>query len=119
MLVDDDRRAQAAITANLDATGFADRARLVRMPASAFVARLATSDDRFDLVFADPPYDLAPDDLGTVLAALAGSGALADAASVIVETRRGSAPQLPAGWSVGWSAPTAIRSSPSRPPEPL
>jgi 16S rRNA (guanine966-N2)-methyltransferase len=102
VLVDDDRRAHAAITANLDATGFADRARLVRIRASAFVARLAGSEDRFDLVFADPPYDLPPDDLGAVLAALAESGALAEAASVIVETRRGSAPQLPARWSVGW-----------------
>jgi len=102
VLVDDDRRAQAAITANLDATGFADRARLVRTRASAFVARIASSDDRFDLVFADPPYDLPPDDLGAVLTALAESGALAEGASVIVETRRGSSPQLPAGWSVGW-----------------
>jgi 16S rRNA (guanine966-N2)-methyltransferase len=101
VLVDDDRRAQAAIAANLEATGFADRARVVRMRASTFVARL-DAGEHFDLVFADPPYDVPPDELGAVLAALAASGALSERAAVIVESRRGSAPQLPGGWSVGW-----------------
>jgi 16S rRNA (guanine966-N2)-methyltransferase len=101
VLVDDDRRAHAAIAANLEAIGFGDRARVARVRASTFVARL-DSDDRFDLVFADPPYDLPPDELGAVLAALAGSGALAERATVVVETGRGSAPQLPDQWSVGW-----------------
>jgi 16S rRNA (guanine966-N2)-methyltransferase len=102
VLVDDDRRAQTAITSNLDATGFAARARVVRTRVSAFVGRLATSDDCFDLVFADPPYDLPADELGAVLTALAAPGVLAAPATVAVETRQGSPPPLPAGWSVGW-----------------
>jgi 16S rRNA (guanine966-N2)-methyltransferase len=101
VLVDDDPRALTAIAANLEATGFADRARVARMRASRFVSRLGAGD-HFDLVFADPPYDLPPDELAEVLATLAASGALAERAAVIVETGRRSAPQLPDGWSVGW-----------------
>jgi 16S rRNA (guanine966-N2)-methyltransferase len=102
VLVDDDRRALAAIATNLEATGFADRARVLRMRVSTFVARLRGSGECFDLVFADPPYGLPSDELGTVLTALAESGALEEDAVVVVETRRGSAPSRPAGWSVGW-----------------
>jgi 16S rRNA (guanine966-N2)-methyltransferase len=102
VLVDDDRRAHTAITSNLDATRFAERARVVRTGVAAFVRGLVASDDCFDLVFADPPYDLPSAELGAVLAALAASGTLAAPATVAVETGRGSPPLLPDGWSVGW-----------------
>lgn len=52
----------------------------------------------YDLVFADPPYPLAEDDLAGVLAALVAGDWLAPDAVVVVErSRRSPAPRLPAG----------------------
>lgn len=45
------------IRANLEHTGFTDQAEIVRGDALATVRRLAADGCRFDLIFADPPYE--------------------------------------------------------------
>ena len=76
----------AIIADNLAHTRFDDRGRVHRARVSAFLSRLATAppppDERFDLVFMDPPY-AAPDIVET-LAAGADSPALADDAVIVV-----------------------------------
>lgn len=74
VFVESDRRAIAAIEANLDAVGLLgdDRATVRRGDAIKFVERAVRDGERFDLVFIDPPYAKA-EKLGTRLAELATS----------------------------------------------
>jgi 16S rRNA (guanine966-N2)-methyltransferase len=102
VFVDNDRRAHDALRANLEATGFTERAQVRRMSASSF-GRRADADGPFDLVFVDPPYDLDTTELCATLLALARSGCLTVDATVVVETRRTEPPVLPDGWAVGWT----------------
>lgn len=63
-LVESARPALAAIRTNLETAGVADRATVV---AAALPGALSRCEGPFDLVLADPPYDLEPDVLGVVL----------------------------------------------------
>lgn len=74
-----------AIRATARDIGVADRVRTLR--ADAYDARSAGMRDRFDFVYADPPYE-APAPIA-LLAALRASGAI-DAQTVIVYERRSS-----------------------------
>jgi 16S rRNA (guanine966-N2)-methyltransferase len=89
-LVESSREAVAAIRANVDALGVGDRVRLV----AADVRAIATADRRlaaagpFDLVLADPPWDLVAS--GVAPRAIAdlvqrGAGVIAPAALVVLE----------------------------------
>jgi 16S rRNA (guanine966-N2)-methyltransferase len=62
--------------------------------------------DRYDVVFADPPYAMADADVAAMLTALAGRGWLADGALVVVEraTRSG-----PLAWPDGYQPDRARR----------
>jgi 16S rRNA (guanine966-N2)-methyltransferase len=102
VFVDKDRRAHEALRTNLAATGFDGQARVSQGPVAAFLGRTAAGAG-FDLVFLDPPYDLETAELSRVLEALEGSGLLAGAATVVIETRRDRPPELPPGWTVGWT----------------
>ena len=101
-LIDRDPRAVDAIRRNLTTTRLTDRAAVIRR---GFAGHLAgrPPETPFDLVFLDPPYDLANPELGQVLASLAAPGWLHDDAAVVVE-RAASAgpPPLPSGWGVAW-----------------
>ena len=100
VLVDSDGSALAAIRANLDTTGFADRATLSQRPADTFVKSGAPGGP-FDLVLLDPPYDLPSAEVAAALAGLAAAGALEPGATVVIERARGSeAIALPDGWDV-------------------
>lgn len=95
VLVESNRAALAVLRRNVEAVG---------LPGATVVGRSVTSylavppDHPFDLVFADPPYDLGDDDLAEVLTALTGPGRLVPHAWVVVErAARGAAPQWPAG----------------------
>jgi 16S rRNA (guanine(966)-N(2))-methyltransferase RsmD len=101
VFVDADRAAVAAIEANLTATGFGELASVHRTTAAAAVAR-PDPQGGFDLVLADPPYDLPAGDVEAVLAALAAPGRLAPDATVVVERPRAGAPlAMPPGWDRG------------------
>jgi 16S rRNA (guanine966-N2)-methyltransferase len=56
--VDSNARATQAVRSNLDKLGL-ERGRVVRAGAPSFLRRSAASDERWDLVFCDPPYRLA------------------------------------------------------------
>lgn len=88
LLVEDNRRAVDALKANIETVGL-DGAVAVLSP----VQRLAASDPGqvsgavapYDIVFADPPYRLADQQLGTVLGDLTRAGWLAAQAVLVVE----------------------------------
>ncbi len=52
--IDSDRNAQHAIDGNITTLGLAKRVRLIKASASAW---LSTTDQLFDIVLCDPPYD--------------------------------------------------------------
>jgi 16S rRNA (guanine966-N2)-methyltransferase len=99
--VDRDRRAGDAVRANLESTGFTDRARVHVAPASPFLRRPGRTT-AFDLVFLDPPYDLGASELAALLADLEAARVLAPDATVVIETRRDAVPALPPAWAVRW-----------------
>jgi 16S rRNA (guanine966-N2)-methyltransferase len=84
--VDSDRAARAAITSNLEACGFTDRADVVATPVERFVSELA---EPFDLAFCDPPY--AFDGWAGVLAARPAPLVVAEAGEPIA---------VPDGWTL-------------------
>ncbi|QAY62107.1 16S rRNA (guanine(966)-N(2))-methyltransferase RsmD [Xylanimonas allomyrinae] len=103
-LVDSARGAVEVARHNVSALGLGGRVRVVGGDAARHAAGLAaTPGDGLDLVFLDPPYDLAEDALASVLAGLAVPGVLASGAVVVVErSTRSPEPAWPAGL-----APTA------------
>jgi 16S rRNA (guanine966-N2)-methyltransferase len=106
--VDRDPRALAAVRANLDATGLADRARVVRADAERWLAGAG----HVDLAVLDPPYETDDTAWGRLLAAL-------DADVAVLESDR--EVPLPAGWGIlrsrsyGGSVVALARAT--RPPE--
>jgi 16S rRNA (guanine966-N2)-methyltransferase len=83
VLVDDDRRAVAACRANVAALDVVGQVSVRQSAAVPFARRAARLGDAFDLVLADPPYDLDDDDLTALLAALA--AVVAPGGLVVVE----------------------------------
>jgi len=95
VLVDSDRRAVDVLRHNAAAIGL-PTAVVVRRSVPAFLA--VPPDAPFDLVFADPPYQLDEAVVAGLLAALVEQGWLADEAVVVVErSARGPAPAWPDG----------------------
>jgi 16S rRNA (guanine966-N2)-methyltransferase len=100
VLVDRDFAAEVAIRANLATTGFADVATVVRSPVTSYF-RTEPPAGPFDVVFLDPPYDVASAEVGEALLALARPGWLAEGATVVVERpKAGDAVELPDGWGI-------------------
>jgi 16S rRNA (guanine966-N2)-methyltransferase len=84
--IDDSRAAVTATQANLDATGLADRARVVR---GESIGWAATAPGRFDLALLDPPY--AFDAWADLLTSLPADVAVIESDRTI---------DVPAGWEV-------------------
>ena len=113
LLVEQGARATRVIRENIEAIGLpgavlaADRVErvLARGPALA-EGRDGAGGDRYDVVFADPPYALPQAGVSRVLSLLAGHGWLAPGALVIVEraTRSG-----PVSWPDGFVPDRARR----------
>jgi len=98
VLVEADRKAADVITANVKAVGLPGATVLVRP-----VEKVASGDNSgkpFDLVFADPPYQLETLELQEILVALAGNGWLADDAVAVVERGK----REPWEWPEGFAA---------------
>lgn len=103
MLVDRDPSAVDAIKRNLRSTGLAARGRVQRRSLTAFLRDEPPREAPFDLVLLDPPYDVDPRELASVLEALAMPGWLTPEAVVVVEQAAGAAPlAAPAGWEARW-----------------
>jgi 16S rRNA (guanine966-N2)-methyltransferase len=95
LLVEADARAARTVAANVATLGLAGAE--VRRGRVERVAAHGLPEPAYDVVFADPPYDLTDDELRTVLADL--RPAVADAAVVVVErATRGGAWTWPAGY---------------------
>jgi 16S rRNA (guanine966-N2)-methyltransferase len=98
VFVDDDRLAVVAIRQNLDTLGLATQSTVEPVAARTFLSRAAPREP-FDLVLADPPYDVAGDDVEEILAALAAPGWLSAGGTVAVErSRAAGVPALPPAW---------------------
>jgi len=96
VLVEQDAKALQAIAANLDTTGLADRARVVRGDAVPFCR--APSGGPFDLVLLDPPYDEPQEALFARLEDLRAAGALAPDAYIAIERSVREADPDPPAW---------------------
>jgi 16S rRNA (guanine966-N2)-methyltransferase len=95
LLVEADARAARTLAANVATLGLAGAE--VRRGRVERVAAHGLPGPTYDVVFADPPYDLTDDELRTVLADL--RPAVADAAVVVVErATRGGAWTWPVGY---------------------
>lgn len=89
-------RARASLDAlqrNVASLGLAGRVRVLRLDVAAAVAHLGRTEERFDLVFADPPYE--SDEAGRALRALVAARLLAPGGTVVLErSRRHDLPQV-------------------------
>ena len=94
VLVESERTAAQTLQRNVATVGLPG-AQVVRRPVSA---ALDAAAEPFDLVFADPPYDLPDTDVADLLDALAGRGWLAESAVIVVErSARSPEPVWPSG----------------------
>jgi 16S rRNA (guanine966-N2)-methyltransferase len=100
VLVERDREALVAIAANLEATGMAPASRVVRGDVAAVLGGLPPPEGPFDLVLADPPYELGDDTVAEVLGRLVAGGWLAPGATVVIERPAGA--DRPPGWVSTW-----------------
>jgi len=99
LLIESDPGAAQVIRRNIETVGLPG-ARLVQDRVDRALRRGPGAAAPRDLVFADPPYSAADDELGKVLATLAGQGWLARDALVILERdARSGEPLWPAGYA--------------------
>lgn len=100
VLVERDRAAAGAVSANIETLGFGDRAVLRVSSVAAFLG--GPGAEPFDLALLDPPYDTPAEEVEAALRLLA-EGWLAPKGTVVVERAAGSsALQWPAGWGSTW-----------------
>ncbi|MET0406512.1 MAG: 16S rRNA (guanine(966)-N(2))-methyltransferase RsmD [Cystobacter sp.] len=98
VLVDSDREAQSLCRANTDSLGFGDRVEVLALPVARALETLGRRGDRFQLIFADPPY--AARVVETVLEGLSAHQLLAEGGTVVVEhDKREPAPEAHAGFT--------------------
>jgi 16S rRNA (guanine966-N2)-methyltransferase len=103
VLVETARDAVTAISTNLDATGFAQRARLVTVPVATFLLRSPPAEAPFDLAFLDPPYEMPAAEITEALTLLTGPGWLAPEAGIVLEQGTGAERSAwPPGWATTW-----------------
>lgn len=95
VFVESDQRAAAVIDKNISSLGVTAAVR--RGPVAAVLA--GGTDRPVDLVFADPPYDVAAAEIEEILVALV-TGGWATAGTVAVVERGTSGPEL--AWPRGW-----------------
>lgn len=79
--VDKNRSALVALRANVHALGVQQ----VTIREDDVLSFAVTAGERFDIVVADPPYDLPDTDLSDILTALVNSGRLAPGADIVLE----------------------------------
>jgi 16S rRNA (guanine966-N2)-methyltransferase len=98
VFVERDRTARRVIAENLRRSRLAERGRFVGDRVLDFVMRDDKSEGPFDLVLADPPYDLAPEEIRGFLEGLA-RGWLAPGWTVVLTRPSGSSmPVIPVDW---------------------
>ena len=97
--VDRDRAAAAAIRDNLVRTRLGP-GKIVTADVQGFLERRTGAEDRFDVVFLDPPYDLGPPHLDGILAGVAGRTPLGPGWTVVLtRAERSSTHVIPVDWA--------------------
>nr|QKW93932.1 ribosomal RNA small subunit methyltransferase D [Vitiosangium cumulatum] len=97
VLVDSDREALSLCRTNTDALGFGARVEVLAQPVERALETLGRRGDRFELIFADPPY--AARVVETVLEGLVRHGVLAPGGTVVIEhDKREAAPESHEGF---------------------
>lgn len=100
VFVERDRAALAAVRRNLELTRSGDRGVVVGVDVRRFVTRDDKNGAPFDLVLADPPYDVGGSELREVLAELADGWLAKQDWTVVLTRRRGSSmPVIPVHWA--------------------
>jgi 16S rRNA (guanine966-N2)-methyltransferase len=100
VFVDRSGRATAAVKENLARTRLSDRGSVLQGEAETFLAQPDRPEGPFDLVFLDPPYDLAATRIERILSAI-GAGWLAEGWTVVLTRgNRSSTPVIPVDWAV-------------------
>lgn len=103
LLVESDPRAARAARTNIAALRVGPAVQLVTAPVQAVLAAGVGSDPPYQVVFADPPYALADEQLAAVQRALLDGGWLAPGAILVIERATRSGP-------VSWVEPvTGLR----------
>jgi 16S rRNA (guanine966-N2)-methyltransferase len=100
--VESDRAALAAIEHNLELVGFDDCSRVVRTRVMPFLADPPPKEAPFDLILADPPYELSDVDVSGSLRSLAVPGWLGRDALLVVERPAAADVTPPAGFRATW-----------------
>ncbi len=93
VFVERDRRTLAVLRENLEVAGVADRSRVVPSAAAAFAG--LPSGGPFDLVLADPPYDVPADKVALLLAQLESAEALRGETRIVLERPAGDEGPVP------------------------
>ncbi|WP_312024139.1 16S rRNA (guanine(966)-N(2))-methyltransferase RsmD [Bhargavaea beijingensis] len=86
VMVEKDRRAQAAIIENIGKCRYDDRVDLMRADARQAVRRIISKEEPFDMVFLDPPY--ARDTYYKLAGELAGAGLISRGGTIVCEHDR-------------------------------
>ena len=99
VLVDISRRARIAAERNIIALSIEDRIELIGGDACRVIRKLAGREERFDLVFVDPPYFKSF--AGPVLGAIREGGILADGGLLVLRHHKKEVPEEDVtGWEV-------------------
>jgi 16S rRNA (guanine966-N2)-methyltransferase len=86
LLVEQEARAAATATENVEVVGFGDCARVERVPVAALLARHALPQEApFDLVFADPPYETDAATIDQLVDRLGRPGLVAEDGRIVLE----------------------------------
>lgn len=101
VFVEHSAKATDAIRDNLARTHLSEAGRVVKADAFAWLARQTAAQGVFDVVFCDPPYDVAGASLDRLMASL-GTGWLAPETWTVILTRghKGLLPAVPVHWAV-------------------
>jgi len=83
ILIDESSRSTAVIRDNLERLGLSERAQIWTTPVLRALKKLAQSEQRFDLIFLDPPYNKGW--VEASLKAIAQCDLLSDSGTVVVE----------------------------------
>jgi 16S rRNA (guanine966-N2)-methyltransferase len=102
VLVEHGRAALAALTQNVAQLDLDARTAVVRLDVDRFLASQPPGEAPFDLVLADPPYDLTDDAVSAVVRSLGAPGWLADGAVVAIERPVRATVAVPDGFRACW-----------------
>jgi 16S rRNA (guanine966-N2)-methyltransferase len=100
IFVENAREAIVKLEQNIESTGLGDRAEVVWADVKATISR--APDERADLVFLDPPYNVSPASVRGDLEALVMGGFLSDEGRVVVHRPGKENPLEPLGLKLLW-----------------